>query len=73
MSVPNLPGLNGVGTGNSGFSIPLGPGNYAFWIQDTSGGGPFNYRLDLTAVPEPGTIAMMLLGLGGLGWSRRKK
>ncbi len=72
MSIPNLV-RNGVGTGNSGFNIPLGPGNYAFWVQDTSGGGPFNYRFDMTAVQEPGIIAMMLLGLAGLGWSRRKR
>ncbi len=68
MSTPNR-----LGSGNSGFTIPLGAGNYAFWVQDTSGGGPFNYGFDLTAVPEPGTIAMMLLALGGLGFSLRKR
>jgi hypothetical protein len=68
MSIPNL-----LGRGSSGFTIPLGAGNYAFWVQDTSGGGPFNYGFDLFAVPEPGTIAMMLLGLGGLGFSLRKR
>jgi PEP-CTERM motif len=68
MSIPNR-----LMSGNSGFTIPLGPGNYAFWVQDTSGGGPFNYGFDLLAVSEPGTIAMMLLGLGGLGFSLRKR
>jgi hypothetical protein len=69
----------GAGTGNgaSGFTLPLGPGNYAFWVQDTSAladpANPFNFGFDLQAVPEPGTMALMLLGLGGLGFKVRKK
>ncbi|HKA41748.1 MAG TPA: PEP-CTERM sorting domain-containing protein [Burkholderiales bacterium] len=65
------------GMGATGFTAPLGPGNYAFWVQDTSTPPvpsiPFNFGFDLVVVPEPGTIAMMLLGLGGLGFSRRKR
>ena len=63
--------------GSSGFTLPLGAGNYAFWVQDTSTPAdpsiPFNFGFDLTLVPEPGTMAMILLGLGGLGFSRRKR
>jgi hypothetical protein len=59
--------------GSSGFTPPLGAGNYAFWVQDTSTLAnpsiPFNFGFDLTLVPEPGTMAMILLGLGGLGFS----
>jgi hypothetical protein len=30
-------------------------------------------RFDVTAVPEPGTLAMVLTGLGGLGLFRRRR
>ena len=39
-----------------------------------SGGGQFDfYRLDPTAVPEPGTIALWGCALGGVVWSLRRK
>jgi hypothetical protein len=52
--------------GSSGFSVPLGAGNYSFWVQDFNAGS-FNYGFDLTVssatTPEPGTIAAALVGL----------
>lgn len=48
-------------TGSSGFSGPLGAGNYSVWIQDFSAGNfayGFDFRLS-TAVPEPSTYALM--------------
>jgi PEP-CTERM motif len=68
MSIPNF-----MGSGNTGFTRPLGPGNYAFWVQDTGLTTiPFNYGLEFV-MPEPGTIAMLLIGLAGLGFNFRKR
>lgn len=59
--------------GSSGFSLPLGPGTYSLWIQDTSTPEPpataFRYGLDLqlTPVPEPSAAQFALLSLTGLG------
>jgi len=55
-------------TGSSGFSIPLGPGSYSFWIQDFSPGvAPYGFDAQLSAVPEPSTYAwaggLLLLAL----------
>lgn len=60
--------------GSSGFTPPLGPGSYAFWVQEAST-GTANYIFDfhVAEVPEPSTWAMMLLGLGAVGWTMRRK
>jgi len=63
MSVPSR--------GSSGFSVPLGPGTYAFWVQDTSA-GTFAYSFDLQVVPEPATYALILLGLGACLMATRR-
>jgi hypothetical protein len=46
--------------GSKGFTTPLGPGDYAFLIQQL--GASTAYQFDYVVVPEPS--AMMLLGLG---------
>ena len=65
-----------VAAGNigTGFSIPLGPGQYTFYIQQT---GPQTlYTLDFnvssaSAVPEPSSLGVMsCAALGGLGIRR---
>ena len=59
--------------GATGFGPPLGPGTYAFWIQDTTP-GTFNYGFDLVlVVPEPASGGLMAVGLFALwGYLRRR-
>lgn len=59
------------GSGAIGFSGTLGPGNYAFWLQDfDSGASP--YAFQLTLVPEASPALMLLAGLAVLTWRRRR-
>jgi hypothetical protein len=68
-----LPSL-GTGGGATGFAPPLAAGSYAFWIQET---GPVatSYALDfdVTAVPEPSELAMLLAGLAALAVVARRR
>jgi hypothetical protein len=61
--------------GSSGFSVPLGSGNYAFWVQELSP-GPFNYGFDFTitpaAIPEPASYLTMFSALAVLGLALRR-
>ncbi len=64
--------------GSTGFSGPLGPGTYSFWIQEISPGPRVRYRInflvgDYVAVPEPATWGMMLLGFGAVGYAMRRR
>jgi hypothetical protein len=73
-STPNtdiLPLMAIPDTGSSGFTPPLGPGTYSFWIQDFNL-GVFNYGFNLVlaqattpaAAPEPGSYLLAITGLG---------
>lgn len=57
----------GMGQDATGFTPPLGPGTYSFWVQDFDPGPvTYNYDLRLTAmaaVPEPETHALLAVGL----------
>jgi hypothetical protein len=70
-----LPNMAIPTNGSSGFSIPLGAGNYSFWIQELSP-GPFNYGFDLTIsaakTPEPSTYAGAIGALAFLALMRRR-
>jgi hypothetical protein len=68
-----LPAMTTPANGSSGFMPPLGPGTYAFWLQDTTV-GTFNYGLDLVVlVPEPSAGALMMMGCFALwGFFRRR-
>jgi hypothetical protein len=43
-----------------------------FTITAIAGGGTANDTIDLQAVPEPGTLALLGAGLIGLGFIRRR-
>jgi hypothetical protein len=47
-----LPAMGIPASGSSGFVPPLGPGSYAFWLQDTSA-GTFNYGLNFVLATTP--------------------
>jgi len=50
--------------GSSGFAPPLGPGNYAFWIQDSSAGTfQYGFNIVLAPIPEPSAAALTMAGL----------
>lgn len=60
---------------NSAFGhlqLTFAPGSYSLSITDNKGPAAFGDRLDLlSAVPEPATWAVMLLGFGAIGSSIR--
>lgn len=58
----------------SGFSTPLGPGTYTFWMQEgTSSGMTIDYELDFViGVPEPGSLAFGF-GVCCFGLLRRRR
>jgi hypothetical protein len=65
-----LPSMGVPTDGSSGFTPPLGAGQYSFWIQELST-GTFAYGFDLglvstASVPEPGTFTISLIGLAML-------
>ena len=67
--------------GSTGFTGPLGPGTYAFWLQEASPGPRVHYGFNFVVgefigespVPEPATWAMMLLGFGAVGYAMRRR
>lgn len=67
-----LPSI-GVGPGGSGFVGSLPAGSYAFWIQETgTGSAAYNFDFSVSAVPEASTSLMLLAGLAGLAFLRRR-
>lgn len=71
-------GNNMLHPGTTGFTGPLGPGTYAFWVQDTAF-GTFNYNYEFNVsgdpipTPLPGAYLAMLGGMGVLGLLRRRR
>jgi hypothetical protein len=64
----NLPPPQGFGAAQ-GFTAPLGPGTYTFWVQE--GTSDIDYRLELNVIPEPASIVLVGIGLGALLLRRR--
>ncbi len=68
----------GAGAGSIGFSAPLGPGQYAFWIQETAVASVsygFNFNKTQISVPEngPGLFAGAGVLALTLGVARRMR
>jgi hypothetical protein len=61
-----------LGTGAQGFTPPLGPGTYSFWLQQT-GSAVIGYGFDFVVVPEPTAAALLALGLLGLLFVGRRR
>jgi len=64
--------ITGVGTITAtGFDAT--PGTFSFTASDSNGQAQatFGFQAQSTAVPEPGTISLLLLGAGG--WALRRK
>ena len=55
----------GNGLGAMGFTPPLGPGDYSFWMQQANA-VLTTYTFDLVIVPEPSAAALVCAGLVGL-------
>jgi hypothetical protein len=58
--------------GTPRFSGPLGPGAYTFWSQETQGTVTYNYQFNITAVPEPSSIALVACAVGSILFRRKR-
>jgi hypothetical protein len=69
---PNFPAIPGA----TGFTPPLGAGVYSTWVVDGDGATnavPFKLNFVLSAVPEPATWALALVGFGAIGVQLRSR
>jgi hypothetical protein len=67
----NMAASNGLSPPAQGFSLPLGPGSYAFWLQQANA-TPTSYSLDLVIAPEPASAGLVAAGLASLAARRRR-
>ncbi len=45
------------------YAATLGPGSYAFWLNETGPVSGYEFQFNLTAVPEPGAFLLALFSL----------
>jgi hypothetical protein len=67
----NMGASNGLAPAAQGFPLPLGPGSYAFWLQQANA-TPTSYTLDLVLTPEPASGGLLAAGLAILAARRRR-
>jgi hypothetical protein len=73
-----LPEMGIPADSSSGFTPPLGAGDYAIWIMEVDNGGcspdcHYGFDFALAAVPEPASGAGLLTGLALLAVLRRRR
>ncbi len=52
----------GTAAGSTGFTPPLGPGTYTFLIQQQGTLTGYQFDMNVSNVPEPGTLCLAVLG-----------
>jgi hypothetical protein len=53
------------------YAATLGPGSYAFWINETGPVSGYEFQFNVAAVPEPSALWLTLIGLPAVFLRRR--
>jgi hypothetical protein len=78
ISVDDTYAVPATGTGNWTFSNVLLAANTSYYVEVSgkvmeNSGSSYGFTVNVTPVPEPETYALMLAGLGVIGFMRRRK